>query len=184
MHSLRGHLLVATPNLLAPIFSRSVVLLLDHDEDGALGIILNKPTNTTMTDLAGKIFDDDFVWDQPLHLGGPVEGPLAVLHTVEDLADREVIPGVFHTLESTKVQHVLSQKTQPSLVVANYSGWGPGQLESEIEQDPWIILPAMAEHVFWAGEHDLWRASIKRSNAQRLSMFLGLRGLPPDPRMN
>ena len=116
------------------MFSRSVVLLLGHDEDGALGIILNKPTNTTMTDLSGKIFDDDFEWDQPLHLGGPVAGPMAVFHTVEAMADGEVIPGVFQTLEATKVQHVLSQKTQPSLVVANYSGWGPGQLEEEIEQ--------------------------------------------------
>jgi putative transcriptional regulator len=94
-----------------------------------------------VTDLAGKIFEDDFEWDKPLHIGGPVEGPLVVLHTIEEMADGEVIPGVFQTLEATKVQHVISQKIQPSLIVANYSGWCPGQLEDEIERESMIIPP-------------------------------------------
>ncbi len=142
MQSLEGQLLIATPDLLAPMFSQSVVLMIDHDEEGAIGVILNKPTNTTMTDLSGKLFDDEFEWDKPLHVGGPVTGTLAVLHTIEAMADREVIPGVYLTLEATKVQHVLSKKPQPSVIVANYSGWGPGQLEGEIDRDSWLTMPA------------------------------------------
>jgi putative transcriptional regulator len=184
MQSLEGQILIATPDLLAPMFSQSVVLMIDHDENGAIGVILNRPTDATMTDLSGKIFDDDFEWDKPLHIGGPVKGTLAVLHTIEDLADREVIPGVFLTLEATKVQHILSRKPQPSFVVANYSGWGPGQLEGEIERDSWKTLPARAEHVFWTGEDDLWEASIGAVNARSLFDILGIREMPVDPSMN
>ena len=126
MQSLEGQLLIATPDLLAPMFSQSVVLMIDHDDEGAIGVILNKPTNTTMTDLSGKLFDDAFEWDKPLHVGGPVTGTLAVLHTLETMADREVIPGVYLTLEATKVQHVLSQKPQPSDRRRELLRLGPG----------------------------------------------------------
>ena len=184
MQSLKGHLLIATPDLSSPIFSRSVILLLEHGEEGATGVILNKPTNATMTDLSGRIFDEGFEWDKPLHLGGPVVGPLMVLHTVEEMADREVIPGVFQTLEATKVQHVIGHKTQPSLVVANYAGWSPGQLESEIESDSWLIMPARAEHIFWALGDDLWKATANEITITNLSVLLGLRHIPADPSVN
>src|SRR3954454_16732536 len=95
MKSLKGQLLIAAPQLSAPIFARSVILMLDHNEDGAIGVILNQPINTVITDLAGKIFDDEFEWDKSLHLGGPVPGALTVLHTMEELGDQEIIPGVF-----------------------------------------------------------------------------------------
>jgi Uncharacterized ACR, COG1678 len=63
MQTLRGHLLIATPHLRSPIFARSVILMLDQNEEGALGVILNQPINTTMTDLSGKIFVADFEWN-------------------------------------------------------------------------------------------------------------------------
>ena len=78
MQSLKGQLLIAAPQLDTPIFSRSVILMLDHNEDGAMGLILNQPINTLITDLAGKIFEEGFEWDKPLHLGGPVPGSLIV----------------------------------------------------------------------------------------------------------
>src|SRR3954468_22224733 len=85
MNSLKGHLLIATPDLLAPLFARSVILIIDHDEEGAMGVILNRPTEASVSDLAGKIFEEDFSWEKPLHLGGPVSGPLMVLHALPDL---------------------------------------------------------------------------------------------------
>src|SRR5262245_6933084 len=131
MNSLKGHLLIATPELLAPIFAQSVILMLEHNDEGAMGVILNQPINTTITDLAGKIFEEDFEWDKPLSLGGPVPGPLMVLHTIEELSDQEVLPGVCHTLEASRVQEIIRRRAEPSLIIANYSGWGPGQLEGE-----------------------------------------------------
>jgi putative transcriptional regulator len=184
MTSLKGHLLIAAPGLLDPMFTRSVVLLLDHDEAGAMGVILNAPTGTTMTDLAGKLFEEDFAWDKPLHLGGPVPGPLVVLHEIEGLSDREVVPGVYGTLDAVKAQEVASRKPEPSLVVGNHAAWGPGQLEGESGSGHWLTLPATAGDVFWRADADLWEVTIRRANARKLAGYLGLRGMPPDPRLN
>src|SRR4051794_26754197 len=185
MNSLKGQLVIATPQLDTPIFTRSVILMLDHGEDGAMGVILNHPMNVVVTDLSGKIFDEEFVWDKSLFLGGPVPGPLMVLHTIEEMADQQVMPGVYCTMEATKVQEIISRKVEPSLVIANYSGWGPDQLESEFERDSWLTLPAQLAHVFRdEDDKDLWKLVVNEVNTQKLSEFLGLRELPLDPTMN
>lgn len=184
MKSLKGQLLIATPELNAPIFARSVILIIDHDEDGAMGVILNRPTDATATDLAGTVVDEDFTWDKPLHLGGPVSGPLMVLHADPELADREVLPGVFLTLDAPKAQEILSRRADPSMFVINYSGWGPGQLEGEFEWDSWLTLPASASDVFGDGEEDRWEVAMKQVNLRKLSEFFGIREVPPDPSMN
>ena len=184
MNSLKGHLLIATPQLNSPVFTQSVILMLDHNEEGAMGLILNSPTDATITDLSDKILDEPFEWDKPLHLGGPVPGPLLVIHTLEDLADQEVRPGVYTSLDASKVQELIRRKVEPSVIVANYSGWGPGQLEGEFGWDSWLTLPATIELVFWAGEKDLWETVVKEVNAKKLSEFLSLREVPPDPSLN
>jgi len=184
MNSLKGHLLIATPQLLAPIFARSVILMLEHSEEGAMGLILNQPINATVTDLAGKIFEEGFEWDKPLHLGGPVPGPLMVIHTQEELADQTLLPNVFHTLEASRVQEIIRLRPEPSLILANYSGWGPGQLEGEFGWDSWLTLPATFDYVFWSGEKDLWKVVVNEVNARKLSEFLKIREMPADPRMN
>src|SRR3954453_5077414 len=107
MTSLQGHLLIASPHLLAPAFVHAVILMLEHDEEGALGVILNQPLKTTVTALAGKVFEEGFRWDKPLHLGGPVPGSLMVLHALADPADREVLPGLYHTADGARVQEII-----------------------------------------------------------------------------
>jgi putative transcriptional regulator len=184
MTTLKGHLLIAVPGLLAPMFARSVVLLLDHDGSGAMGVILNAPTGTTMTDLAGRLFEDGFAWNKPLHLGGPIAGPMVVLHEIGGLADREVVPGAYATLDAVKAQEVASRKAEPSLVLANHAAWGPGQLEDEIGSGDWHTLPATAGDVFCNADEDLWKVAFERSHARKLVVMLRLRGMPTDPRLN
>jgi len=184
MKSLKGHLLIATPGLTDPDFARTVLLVLGHDGDGAIGLVLNRPTGATISDLAGTVFEEGFEWGKPILFGGPVTGPFVVIHTIEDLADREVIPGVYHTLEATKVQEIISRKPEPSLAVAIHAGWGPGQLEGEFEEDSWLTLPATPEYVFWAEDKDLWKVPVNEVNAKKLADFLGLGELPPDPSVN
>jgi putative transcriptional regulator len=184
MQSLKGQLLIATPHLLAPFFTRSVILMLAHSEEGAMGVILNHPIEPTITDIAPSVFDEPFEWDKPLCLGGPVSGPLMVIHPREDLADDEVIPGVFSTIEASKVQELIRERIEPSLIVANYSGWGPGQLEGEFDVDSWLTLPATVEYTFWDGTKNLWDVVVQEVNAKKLSVFLGLREVPPDPSVN
>jgi putative transcriptional regulator len=184
MRSLKGQLLIASPSLLASFFTRTVILMLDHTEDGAAGVVLNRPTEATVTDIAETVFSESFDWDKPLNLGGPVSGPLMLLHEVEELADLEIIPGIYNSVESSKVRQAVMDRTEPSLILANYAGWGPGQLESEFDVDSWLTLPATRDYIFWTRDEDLWNVVVKAINAKKLSGFLGLRGVPADPTMN
>src|SRR5262245_20618751 len=184
MNSLKGHFLVAAPELLAPFFAKTVILMLEHSDEGALGMVLNRPTDAKVTDIAEKVLDEAFEWDKAIGLGGPVPGPLMVIHTDEDHADQEVIPGVYSTIEANKIREIIRQKPEPSLVLANYSGWGPGQLEGEFGVDSWLTLPATVEHIFWEGGKSLWDVAVNAVNAKKLSQFLGLRDVPSDPSLN
>jgi putative transcriptional regulator len=184
MQSLKGHLLIATPQLSSPMFARSVILMLDHNEEGAMGVIVNQPINTTISDLAGKILENDFEWNKPLYLGGPVPGSLMVVHTLAGSGDHEIVPGVYVTLDASSVQELIRERIEPSIVIANYAGWGPGQLEGEFNWDSWVTLPATSEHVFWTGERDLWKVVVSEVNARKLSDFLGLKSHPADPTWN
>ena len=184
MSTLKGHLLIAAPQLQSPIFGRSVILMLEQNKDGALGIILNQQISTTMTDLSGTIFVEDFEWEKPISLGGPVASSLLMLHTNETLADEEIISGVFITTDGAKVQELIEERPEPSLVVANYSGWGPGQLDGEIRRDSWLVLPATFEHVFWSGEKELWNVALNQVKTRNLTDLLGLRVVPFDPARN
>jgi putative transcriptional regulator len=184
MKSLKGHLLVATPRLSDPNFTRTVLLMFQHSEDGAAGIILNRLTGATISDVADQVFPDEFEWDKPIQLGGPVPGPLLVLHRDESLSDHEMIPGVFGTFDSEKIQEIVRQRTEPSLIIANYAGWGPGQLESELDEDSWLELPATADHVFWEDDRDLWDSVVNEIHSGRLSRILGIVEIPDDPSMN
>ncbi|MDG3008068.1 YqgE/AlgH family protein [Paludisphaera mucosa] len=183
--SLKGQLLIAAPKVESAIFARSVVLILEHDEEkGAKGIILNLPTSATMTDLAGKLFDEGFAWDKPLHLGGPVAGPLLVLHTRPKMADLEIVSGVYVALDATKSQHLITQEIEPSLIIANFSGWAPGQLERELEDDVWIVAPADTRRIFGGLDQDLWWDTTRDIRAETLRKMLRLRHQPVDASLN
>ena len=171
--------------MLASFFTKTVILMLDHSEEGAAGVVLNRPTEATVADIAETVFSEPFDWNKPLNLGGPVSGPLMVLHEVEDLSDQEVIPGLYNSVEMlARSDEAVMGRTEPSLIIANYSGWGPGQLETEIEDDSWLTLPATREYVFWEEAGDLWEVVVKAVNARKLSAFLGLRDVPTDPSLN
>ena len=104
-----------------------------------------------------------------------------MLHTNESLADQEIIPGVYITADGSKVQELIEQRSEPSLVVANYSGWGPGQLDGELRADSWLTLPATFDHVFWTGEKELWNVVVNQVQAQKLTALVGVRELPAGP---
>lgn len=183
--SLKGQLLIASPLIQTPLFARSVVLVLEHDQErGAKGVILNLPTGATMTDLAGKLFDEDFAWDKPLHLGGPVAGPLVVLHTSPGMADLEIGEGVYASIDAAKSQHLIAQEIEPSLVVANFSGWAPGQLERELELDAWVVAPVDTARIFAGLDQDLWWTAMRDVRSRTLQDILKLRNLPKEPSLN
>jgi len=183
MTSLKGHLLVASPGLLDPNFARSVLLIFEHNKQGAAGVILNRPTVATISDISEQVFSEEFDWDKPLNLGGPVLGPLLILHESESLSDQEVMTGLFTTIDATKVQVLLRQRIEPSLIVANYAGWGPGQLEAEIKEGSWLLTPATTEMIF-NSDDDTWDAVVQKIEASDLPKILGIREVPDDPSLN
>jgi putative transcriptional regulator len=184
MTSLKGHLLVATPQLLAPIFVRSVILMLDHSEEGAAGVIINRPTEANVAAIAEQVFEQASDWEKPISLGGPVPGPLIILHADEDLADQTILSGVFSTVDADKVREIVRRKVEPALTIANYSGWSPGQLEDEIATGSWVTFPARAALVFSMAAEDLWQVVMKEYNGRQLTDLLGIHGVPEDPRLN
>jgi putative transcriptional regulator len=184
MKSLKGQLLIASPSLVGSFFTKTVILMVEHSAEGAAGVVLNRPTEATVADIAETVFAEAIDWAKPLNLGGPVPGPLVVLHREEDLGDLEILPGLHEAIEISKVRAVVDRRLEPSLFLANYAGWGPGQLEGEFASDSWLTLPAQLEHIFLEDNTDLWDLVVQAVHARKLSDFLGLRVLPEDPRWN
>ena len=183
MTSLRAHLLIATPELAEP-FSGSVVLLVRHNEEGALGLILNRRTSTLLKEAWDKVSQVPCHRDESLFLGGPCEGPLVALHTRDFLLEIEVMPGLYFSAGKDKLERLASETDgSPVKFFAGYSGWAPGQLESEIRRGSWSVMPAASEHVFHH-EGELWvRASRHVADASWRSA-LHIKHAPADPRMN
>jgi putative transcriptional regulator len=184
MTTLKGYLLVAGPGLLDPNFARSVLLMFEHNKEGAAGVIINRPTVATVSDISEQVFSEPFEWDKPLNLGGPVLGPLMVIHDSPSLGDQEVLDGLFTTIDAAKVQVLLRQRAEPSLIVANYAGWGPAQLDAEIKEGSWLLTPATAELVFGLDEEEGWESILRAIEERQIPKILGIRDLPDDPSMN
>lgn len=183
MQSLQGQLLVAAVRLTDPNFRRAVVLMIQHSAEGALGLILNRPTKARIRDIWSQISDEPCDSKALIHLGGPVEGPLMALHRSLPAADDEVVDGVFFTPESAKIQQLVSQEASPIKFFVGYSGWGAGQLEAEMEEGSWLVMPARWEHVF-EPDDDLWDKIFRQISGSSLVKALGIKHVPPDPRLN
>lgn len=153
MNSLTGHLLVASPQERDLDFIETVILLIQHSEEQAFGVVLNRPTTTTVRQAwRGKSRCEG---DELLYSGGPVDGPLMVLHSETSLGEIEVLPGVYYSVKKKLVEQLIGSPCHPRKVFQSHVGWGPGQLERFVENGAWRILPATPEHVFHAGAN-LW----------------------------
>lgn len=179
MDSLRGQLLVASTSLKDPNFFQTVVLVVQHNEDGALGLVLNRPTNATIQQVWKQIKETPCAAQGPLYLGGPIEGPLVALHAQQELADLEVAKNLYYTVQPEYLEKLVAQNGNPIRFIAGYSGWGPGQLEAEIAEGAWTTGPATREHVF---EHNLrlWERVTKELSDARLVGLLKIKHVPPD----
>ncbi len=178
--SLKGHLLIAGPGLVDPNFRRSVVLVGEHSEDGAIGVILNRASESTVDDAVPELAAlVDGV--QPVHVGGPVQ-PSAVV-VLADFADPDragalVVDSVgFLPAEIDPDQ---LGELRRARVFAGYAGWGPGQLDAELEEGSWIVEPALPEDVFTPSPDELWSDVLRRKGGP----FGVLALMPPDPSLN
>ena len=180
MSSLAAHLLISSAGLHDPNFRHTVVVIGVHGEEGAVGVILNRPTDLRVAEavpaLAGLTEPGAMLFE-----GGPVQPNQPVVLAELDAAVRADIPVVgnigFLTgeIDATYRPSILRGR-----VFAGYSGWGPGQLEAELAEDAWIVDPALPEDVFTDRPESLWRRVLERKGGEyrRVSM------VPKDPRMN
>jgi len=183
MKSLQGQLLIASPHLGDPNFARAVVLMVQHNDDGAFGVVLNRPLNKTIQELWAEVDEPPCDNRQHLNLGGPVSGPLMALHAPCDICEVEVVPGVYFAHEKENLERLVQAVGVTLRVFVGHSGWGGGQLEREMEEGAWLTLPATAEMVFLP-EDELWNTVTRHIGHQFLTDVLHVEKLPPDPSVN
>ncbi|MFC6287835.1 YqgE/AlgH family protein [Nocardioides sp. GCM10027113] len=161
-----GMLLVATPVLLDPNFADTVVLLLDADDDGALGVVLNRPSVVAVADVLAD-WRDVVAAPEVLFHGGPVsaDGALAVglLRTSDDVpVGFRAVTGQLGIIDLDTPVELVDGTLDGMRIFAGYAGWGAGQLQAEIEEGSWYVVPAEAVDVFRMDPTDLWRDVLRR----------------------
>jgi putative transcriptional regulator len=173
--TLRGRLLVAAPILHDPNFHRTVVFVAEHNDEGAMGLVLNRPTDTAvgeaLPELAALTGEEE-----PVYVGGPValESVLAVAELDDPDDASELLVGAVGFVQEPDVP------VQRGRIFVGYAGWTPGQLEAELEEESWLVLPAEADDLFSDDPDGLWSSVLRRQGGPYALLSL----MPPDPSLN
>jgi putative transcriptional regulator len=179
VQSLRGHLLVAAPSLLDPNFARTVVLIAEHTGEGALGVVLNRPSDSTVGEVVpdiGGIVDPD----QPVFSGGPVQ-PSGVMVLAEfsdpDTAALTIDGDLGFVALESDMQEL---DTGRSRAFAGHAGWGPGQLDAELEEEAWFVASFDRDDAFIEDPDVLWSRVLERKGGA----YALVARMPLDPSLN
>jgi putative transcriptional regulator len=181
MTSLRGKLLIASPALLDPNFARSVVLIAEHTHEGAMGLVLNRPSDTevagSVDELGAVVAPGDLVYE-----GGPVQAAaVMVLAEFNDPRDAAaIVLGDVGFLPADGAPGLLADGLRRARVFAGHSGWGPRQLDAELEEGSWLVVPAEIDDVFAPDPDELWSEALERKGGA----FARLARIPDDPSVN
>ncbi len=179
MDSARGQLLIAGPGLLDPNFWRTVVLIVEHSEEGALGLVLNRPSETTVGEAVSEL-ERLLDVDDLLYVGGPVQ-PSALIVLAEFDRPEEAAVIAFEDIGVLAgVQDEPDVGVRRARAFVGHAGWGPGQLDDEIERGDWILEQAKREDAFTAGPLELWESVLTRKGGS----YALVARMPPDPSVN
>jgi putative transcriptional regulator len=179
---LKGQLLLDGGQLLGSFFQRTVVLICQHDAEGAFGLVLNRATGSSVGDVVVANIPDPLK-ACPLYLGGPVQpGALSFLHTDSFIPDANVLPNLAlgHSLDALVEIGESFSSTRKVRMFAGYAGWSPGQLESEMQRQAWLTHPASLDLVFDADPVTLWQTILKSKGWK----YKLLSQMPEDPSRN
>ena len=180
MDSLRGHLLISGASLVDPNFRRTVVLIGHHDEEGAVGVVLNRETEVAVED-AVPTLAPLVPPGERLFIGGPVQPQAAVV--LADLEHPERVEVVAFGSIGFLPEEVGPDALGPlrrARVFAGYSRWGAGQLEAELQEGAWIVEPAQPTDVFAEDAEALWSDVLRRKGPSYALMA----SMPLDPSLN
>lgn len=177
---MRGKLLIASPALDDPNFSRTVVLITEHGDEGAMGIVLNRPADAEVAEVVPELAS--IATEEPVFVGGPVQPEaLVVLGEFNDLTKAAwiVVAEVGLVSAGTDLED-LPAAVRRGRVYAGFSGWGPGQLEAEVEEEAWIVEPPIPTELFPDDPSTLWSDVLQRKGGQ----YALLARMPHDPSVN
>lgn len=179
--SLAGQLLLASPSLLDPNFARTVVLIGIHSEDGAMGVVLNRPSSVTVGEAVPQLLD--VVGSlETIYVGGPVQ-PSSVVFLAEflepALAGVMVLGRIGFPAPDAGVGQ-LAETTERRRLFAGHAGWSRGQLDAEIAEGAWIAHPAEPRDVFTDSPEELWSSVLTRMGGS----YALLARMPLDPSVN
>jgi putative transcriptional regulator len=183
MDGLKGRLLVASPLLGDPNFERTVVLVLEHQDEGALGVVLNRPSRL---DVAEPLPGWSRFTNHPdvVFVGGPVSRNAVIgLAQVEGETPPgawEPVLGPVGVLDLSRDPDTVGPAVAGMRVFAGYAGWGPGQLEGEIGEGAWYVVGALTADAFSTEPERLWQRVLARQPGDLARVAL----VPPDPRVN
>lgn len=180
METLRGQLIVASPELADPNFQRTVVLITEHGEEGAMGIVLNRPSDAEVIDVVPDL--ERIATDEPIFVGGPVQPEaLVVLGEFSDASKAAwiVVSDVGLVSAATDIEE-LPDAVRRGRVYAGFSGWGPGQLETELEEESWFVEAPLPRELFPDDPATLWSDVLERKGGQ----YALVARMPEDPSLN
>jgi putative transcriptional regulator len=177
MRSLQGQLLISSPLLHDPNFRQTVVLMTHHDEDGAMGLVLSRPSELRVVDAVPELAELPGAGDL-VYVGGPVQPEaVVVLLDHEDEPERPIVGNVAFMPAEADIDELDAVRAR---VFAGYSGWGPGQLEGELDESSWIVVPAEPDDAFAEDPDELWRTVLHRKGGK----FALIATMPFDPKLN
>ena len=183
MKSLQGQLLVASPKLVDPNFFHTVVLIVQHNDEGALGLVLNRPLQTTVKDMWEQVAEEEAEVEGVLHQGGPMEGPLMVVHADDAHAEIEVTKDLYFCTSRDRVEKLMEEGSTPMKFFVGYAGWTTGQLEAEMAESSWLTTPATPKFVFEGDEH-LWSDLVRAISRTAVTGLVDPKRIPDDPSVN
>ncbi len=185
MDSLRGQLLIASAGLLDPNFARTVVLVAAHDDEGTLGLILNREMSLPIRQVWSQVNESACLRDENVRQGGPVGGSLMAIHDQRPMANIVIAEDLYLATELADMERLIGSDEGRVLFYIGHSGWGPGQLERELADGSWLVLPATSEHVFGDNESvALWQETMIQVGRGQMLSIMPIKHPPEDPRAN
>ena len=161
-------MLLASTDLLEPTFRRSVIYIVEHNDGGTLGVVLNRPSETAVYNVLPQ-WTDLVAKPKTMFVGGPVKRDAALcLGTLRIGVDPDGLPGMRHVagrivmVDLDTDPELIAESLEGVRVFAGYSGWTIGQLDGEIERDDWIVLSALPSDVLVEPRVDLWSQVLRR----------------------
>src|SRR5262245_35862180 len=185
MNSLQGHLLIASSGLLDPNFARTVVLIAVHGEAGALGLIPHRAMSIPLQQGWSQVSESPCSRVDNVRHGGPVGGTLMAVHDQRPLANLVVTEALFVATELNAMELLAASDDGQALFYIGHSGWGPGQIENELAEGSWLVLPATVEHAF----SDLdalafWKQTMVDVGRRQIQSVIPIKHVPDNPRLN